>query len=156
MNNLAKQFLGLMLLLGIIVGCDKDNDPIFPEENEKYTVEYMINSNESSPIFDIEVTYNDKDGTEKSIIVTDFPWKKSFKVEAPFVAKFKGVYTVKAGVDIPRNVTVAKDVLFRVLEGNDLRELDNSNKKFTITKSHFNEYIKTNTIGFDFLYEIEK
>lgn len=148
---------GILVLLILTLGftsCNKDDDNI-KTEKEKYTVEYAINSNESTSIFNIAVIYKDKEGKDKSITVTEFPWKVSFEVEAPFVAKLSGNYSAKGGVIIPENVTIAKDAHFKITTGESLVKYEESKSKTTMSKSKFEDYVKVGKIGFNFYHEIK-
>lgn len=148
--------LGMLVMAMGFVSCNNDDDVVNPTTKEKYTVTYTINSNASSPIFNLWATYRDKDGKDKNTMITEYPWTVSFEVEAPFTAKLIGTYLVKPSAEIPAIVTIAKDASFKVMQGETISNSSEAKSTTTMTNAEFEEYIKTNTIQFDFNYEIKK
>ncbi|WP_435261257.1 hypothetical protein [Tenacibaculum sp. nBUS_03] len=149
--------LGVLLMVLGFVSCN-DDDSFSPTLKKKYSVTYSVNSNESSQVLDLWVFYNNKDGKEQNEIITKYPWNKTIEVEAPFNAKFCGKYQLKSNAKIPANVTIAKDVSFKIMQDKTISNSSGTKSKTTISKANYEKYIKTNSniIKFDFNYEIKK
>lgn len=106
--ELKKIALGLFMCIALICfnacGDDSDPDPAPTPEKVTATVTYKYTCQADVLLLaDIAITYTGADGKEVTEAVKESPWEKKItKVEVPFVANLKIVYTRKTDVTLDK------------------------------------------------------
>lgn len=141
----------------VLLGCNKDNEPnVDPVEIKTYQVSYIVNKNESSPIFDYKITYVDENGKEQTEQVSQLPWVNKVEVKAPFTASFSVHYSLKKGVDIPDVVRIGKNYALSITQGSDFSYYFPLSTKIPIPKDRLERYLSTKNPIISAEYEIKK
>lgn len=126
-----------------------------PVQTKKYKVEYIVDENKSSPIFDYKITYVDENGKKQSEQVTKLPWEKTFEVKAPFNTSFSVDYLPKNGVDIPEVISIEKNATLNIKEGANLIHSYTSASVLSVRKDKIEPMLAKNPL-ISLTYEIKE
>ncbi len=151
----ALPFVAFFIFSLLVTSCKKedyDNSNVEYEEEDIYTVVYSVddryNNHILSPIFTLNLKYNNQNNEEVILKNIELPWEYSFNIELPFNAYFEGEYVLKDSVELPETINIVKNVTLKIYKNDELINSQFKSSSNSIKKEKIDKFINTKRAKF--------